>query len=120
MIPRTAVEAAQQALAELRQQVQMLDDEIARVAHNLTDLRAQSQAAEDRAMTAVRAGDDRAAKAALMEQYERTERAAALETDLEGLRALASECRRVLEVGDQLPGALAANPDVSDGPAQEG
>jgi phage shock protein A len=51
---------------------------------------------EQRAMDAIRACDDRAARAALVEMLPHAEDAAPLEADLTVLRAMADECRRWL------------------------
>jgi phage shock protein A len=84
----------------LRAEVTALETEITQIERRLDDLHAERRSTEQQAMTAIEAGDDRAAKAALEELAERADLGAPLEADLTVLRAMASECHRVLETID--------------------
>ena len=92
-----SAELKQAALADLRSQLADLDAEIVRIERQLGDLRAQCRVPEQRAMTAIRGGDDRAAKAALEEVRQLVETIAPLEADLKGLQAMTTEYRRALD-----------------------
>jgi len=84
------------ALARLRRELAGLEAEIVGVEGRLSRIRARQRVIEQRAMDAIRAGDDRAARAALVEMLPHAEDAAPLEADLTVLRAMADECRRWL------------------------
>jgi phage shock protein A len=84
------------ALESLHRELAGLEAEIAGVEGRLSDIRARQRMIEQRAMDAIRAGDDRAARAALIEMLPHAEDAAPLEADLTVLRAMADECRRWL------------------------
>lgn len=84
------------ALERLRHELSGLEAEITGVERRLVEIRARQRAVEQRAMDAIRAGDDRAARAALLEMMPHAEDAALLEADLTVLRAMADECRRWL------------------------
>jgi phage shock protein A len=86
----------QSALQRLRHELTGLEAEIVSVEGRLSEIRARRRVIEQRAMDAIRAGDDRAARAALVEMMPHAEDAAPLEADLTVLRAMADECRRWL------------------------
>lgn len=86
----------QSALQRLRRELAGLETEIVGVEGRLSEIRARQHLIEQRAMDAIRAGDDRAARAALVEMMPHAEAAAPLEADLTVLRAMADECRRWL------------------------
>jgi len=90
-------EAENSALATLRAQLAELENEIAAIEHRLDEVRAAQRAVEERAMTAIRAGDDAAAKRALMEMIPHAEAAVPLEADLKVVRAIADACRWFLQ-----------------------
>jgi phage shock protein A len=84
------------ALGQLRRELAGLEAEIVAVDGRLSEIRARQRVIQQRAMDAIRAGDDRAARAALIEMMPHAEDAAPLEADLTVLRAMADECRRWL------------------------
>jgi hypothetical protein len=86
----------QSGLQQLRRELAGLETEIVGVEGRLSEIRARQRVIEQRAMDAIRAGDDRAARAALVEMMPHAEAAAPLEADLTVLRAMADECRRWL------------------------
>jgi phage shock protein A len=81
------------SLATLRVQLAEIEREIARVEHVAAERKAAAGTWERRAMHAIAAGNDHAAKTALIEQSAHVEAAAAFEPDLTVLRAIAAECR---------------------------
>lgn len=89
------------ALEDLREQRAALEAEIARLEREQTARWARNQPIEERAMEAIRAGDDRSAKMAL-EQLQAAEADSLLDADLTVLRALADECRDFLATVDQV------------------
>jgi len=81
-----------EAAGELRQQIRELETELVAATRKLADARSRSETIERRAMDAVRAGDDRVARDALVELQPHVEEAALIEADIKVLRALLSEC----------------------------
>src|SRR5262245_25784170 len=90
-------ESENSALATLRGQLAELESEVAAIEHRLDQVRAAQRAVEERAMAAIRAGDDLVAKRALMEMIPHAEAAVPLEADLKVVRAMADACRWFLE-----------------------
>ena len=80
----------------LRAEIAGLETEMAESQRALADLEATMRAVETRAMEALRAGDDLAARAALREMKSPAEKAAALTDDLKVLRAILDECHDFL------------------------
>jgi phage shock protein A len=77
---------------QLRAEIASLEAEMAESQRALADLEAKMRAAETRAMEAIRAGDQQAARASLLEQGAHAEKAGALADDLKVLRAILDEC----------------------------
>jgi hypothetical protein len=77
---------------QLRVQMSALENETTELTQNLSNLRAFAAAAQDRAMQAIRGGDDCAAREFLMEQGGYLEKAVLIEADLKVLRAILDEC----------------------------
>ena len=80
------------AADQLRREILALESELRESTLALADAQATAAAAETRAMGAIRAGDDRAARASLLEQQVYTERAAVIAADAGVLRAILDEC----------------------------
>ena len=74
----------------------------------LADVQARVAAAEVRAMEAIRAGDDRAARASLVAMQADAERAALIAADLKVLRAILDECREFAKAAN----ASASRPEL--------
>jgi phage shock protein A len=81
------------SLDTLRLQLDEIEQEIAHVELVAAEKKAAAGMWERRAMHAIAAGNDHAAKTALIEQSAHVEAAAAFEPDLTVLRAIAAECR---------------------------
>ena len=81
------------AADRLQTEISALEGELAESTQALADVHARVAAAEVRAMEAVRAGDDRAARASLVGMQADAERAASIAADLKVLRAILDECR---------------------------
>jgi chromosome segregation ATPase len=98
ILPRASasslVVSPDEAMASLREQAAKLDEEIERVQRRLSEILAQKQDAEQRAVRAIKNGDDRTAKWAIKEHEAHDEAVAGLEADLTVLRATLTECRR--------------------------
>ena len=77
----------------LQAEISALEGEMTESIQVLADVQARVAAAEVRAMEAVRAGDDRAARASLVAMQADAERAALIAADLKVLRAILDECR---------------------------
>lgn len=88
---RSTVEDARPA-DELRAQISALENELAESEHALADIESQAAAVEARAMDAIRSGDDRTARTALLAEQELTDKAAAIGADRRVLRAILEEC----------------------------
>jgi phage shock protein A len=98
--------SANNALEDLRAQIAELEEEIVKIERERAELRAHNRPTEERAMVAIRVGDDRTAKAALDALQASAEVDTLFEADLTVLRALAGECRDFLATVDQeAPGA---------------
>jgi hypothetical protein len=80
------------AANQLRLEVSALESELRESMRALADAQATAAAAEARAMKAIRAGDDRAARASLLDQQAHTEKAAVIAADAHVLRAILDEC----------------------------
>lgn len=80
------------AADQLRADMSALEEEMTASMQALADIKARAAAAEARAMDAICAGDDHAARAAVVEQQAHAEKAAAIEADLKVLRAILDEC----------------------------
>ncbi len=78
---------------KLQAEISALEGEMAESIQALADVHARVAAAEVRAMEAIRAGDDRAARASLVGMQADAERAASIAADLKVLRAILDECR---------------------------
>jgi hypothetical protein len=91
---------ANNAAAQLRAELVALETEVAAIEQTSSDIWARAETCEQRAMRAIKAGDDQSARRALMEQQTHVERATPLEADLTVLRALAAECRFALNTVD--------------------
>jgi hypothetical protein len=76
----------------LQAEIEALEGEMAESMRVLADAQARVAAAEARAIAAVRAGDDSAARAALLATQADAERVALIEADLKVLRAILDEC----------------------------
>ena len=98
---------ATESAAELRQHVGTLEADLAEVSAKIADIRTRAAAVERRAMDAIRAGDDRGARDALVEQHAHTEDLAALEADAQVLRAILSECYDSLKISADGAGPVA-------------
>lgn len=79
------------AASELRQHIAALESELVQASGKLIEIRSRALVVEHRAMEAIRAGDDRAACDALIEQQARTEEAALLEADIQAVRETLAE-----------------------------
>jgi phage shock protein A len=90
-------EAADSALASLRAELTELESEIVAIERRLSDVRAQQHTIEVRAIEAIYAGDDLAARSALWDATPHAEAAASLEADLKVARAMADACRWFLD-----------------------
>ena len=88
------------APARLRAELDALEHDIAGIEQTLSEILARAETSEQRAMRAIKAGDDRAARQALTEQQTHAEETTSLEADLTVLRALAAECRFALGMTD--------------------
>lgn len=90
-----------------------LETEIAAIERELADIRARDAFFQVRAMRAIAAGNDIAAKEALSEQMASLDTTEALQADLTVLRAMADECRRALsEFADGSVGGDGRRQDV--------
>jgi phage shock protein A len=94
---RVRVLSTDEAMASLREQAEALDGEIVGVLRRRSDLLGQQSAVAQRAMHAIRMGDDRTAHRVLKDSEALTEALIAIEADLKVLRAMSTECRRALE-----------------------
>jgi hypothetical protein len=81
------------AADRLQAEISALEGEFAASRQVLADVQARVAAAGARAMKAIRAGDDSAARAALLDTQADAEKAALIEADLKVLRAILDECR---------------------------
>ena len=90
----TALEKHADAADQLRADIAALEKDMAESMKTLQDLAARAAAAEARAFAAVQAGDDRTARAAVLEWQEHGDKAAAIAADLELLRAILDECHQ--------------------------
>jgi phage shock protein A len=86
-------------VAALREGVRVLEADIAAVEARLETERHRANAAETRAMNAIRATDDAAARQALLEQRRFAEACEELRADVDVLHAMLAECRSVLTQG---------------------
>jgi len=77
----------------LQAEISALEGDMNESIQVLADVQARVAAAEVRAMEAIRAGDDRAARASLVAMQADAERAALIAADLKVLRAILDECR---------------------------
>ena len=105
-----------QARTELRQQADALEAEVARGRQRLAQIRAEALVREERAMAAIRTGQDHAARMALVDHKGAAEEAAAIEADLRVLDAILAECYLHLEISTRPESAAA--PDLAP-PANE-
>ena len=80
------------AADDLRADISTLEGQIAEEMKVLEEMKARAATAEARAMNAIRAGNDHAARDALLEAQAVVERAAAVEADLKVMRAILDEC----------------------------
>jgi hypothetical protein len=85
-----------QVARRLQEQLAALEAELARTSRALAESLLRQAEAERRAFAAVSAGDDRAARRALVEQKTENEQAALLEADRRVLQVLVDECRDAL------------------------
>lgn len=85
---------------QLRADIASLEAEEAASTRHLAELEERGRAAEARAVEAIHAGDDGAARAALVELQSLAEKAAAIVADLQVLRGILDECR---ELVDRMP-----------------
>ena len=95
-MPRASTSSAERARAaeQLRADMSALNQEMAESTQALADIEARAATAEGRAMKAIHASDDCAARVALLEQLSYVEKAATLAADLKVLRAILDECHR--------------------------
>jgi hypothetical protein len=96
-------EARAHATNQLRADVSALENELTESTRVLAEVESRAAAAEARAMKAIRAGDDRAARASLLELQTYVEKAAAVGADLKVLRCILDEC---YQFANTLSGAL--------------
>ncbi|HEX4685126.1 MAG TPA: hypothetical protein VH277_20580 [Gemmatimonadaceae bacterium] len=89
-------EASTDGPGELRRQIAELEADLAAARGKRTHVRLTAAAAEQRAMNAIHAGNERAARDALMEQQSYAEEAAGLEADIRVVSALLAECYEFL------------------------
>jgi hypothetical protein len=80
------------AANQLRLEISALESEMRESMRALADAQATAAAAEARAMEAIRAGDDRAARASLLDLQVHAEKAAVIAADAHVLRAILDEC----------------------------
>ena len=81
-----------------------LETEVAESRRVFANMEARAAAAEARALEAIRAGDELAARARLLEQQTYVEKAAAVRADLKVLRAILDQCYEVAnELSDSPP-----------------
>jgi len=92
LFPSSAAPARDVTPDRLRADIAELETELAESQRALADLEARAGAAQTRAMEAIRAGDDRTARASLLEQEWHAEKVAAVAADLKVLRAILDEC----------------------------
>jgi hypothetical protein len=102
---------AERAMGSLREQAEALGGEIVGVLRRRSDLLGQKSAAEQRAVRAIKMGDDSTAKWAIKEHEAHCEAVASIEADLTVLRAMLAECQRALET----PANEASIPGVNRG-----
>ncbi len=88
------------ARSDLRDQATALEAELARNRERLTAIRSRVAVVEERAMTAIRAGHDRASRDVLLELQAELEDAAAIEADIHVLTAILAECHTYLDPVD--------------------
>ena len=77
----------------LRAEIAALEADLADDERAMTELEARMGVVEARAIDAVRAGDDRAARTAFLEHQAQAEQLATLAADTKVLRAILAECR---------------------------
>lgn len=87
---------AKEPAGRLREIAREFENELARITAQRSILEKRAAEAEASAMKAVRADDDRAARAALLEQWASTTELAQLEADAHVLRSLLDEVREFL------------------------
>lgn len=103
-LPSTSFEERARAAEQLRADMSALESEMTESTQVLADIEARAATAEARAMEAIRAGDDRAARASLLQQQAYVAKAAAVGADLKVLRAILDECYRFAnELSDSPP-----------------
>lgn len=83
-------------VSALHEAAQALEADLAAVEARLATKRERTSAAEARAISAIRARDDAAAREALLEQQALVEACHELQADAEVLHAMLAECRTVL------------------------
>lgn len=93
------------ALAQLRQHLVDVEREISLVENGVQQEVASALVWEERAMLAIRRGDDWTARDALMHGAEHIEAVAVPKADLRVLKALADECRLAIAEAEQRPSA---------------
>ena len=87
----------------LQAEIAGLEAGIAAAEQQISEIRAAAAATEHSAMEAIRAGDDRLARSALMELRDRVDEAKRMEADVAVLRALLDESRDFLARKDLAP-----------------
>ena len=92
--PATDVAAV---VADLREQLSALEAQAVEIASSLNREIARASEAEERAMTAVREGDDMGARAALTENQDAVDAAGILQAELTLLKDMAVTCREAVE-----------------------
>ena len=94
--PRASESPEERARAadQFRTDIAALENDMAESTRALADLTKRAGVVEARAMTAIGAGDDRTARAFLLEYQAYAEKVAAIEADLKVLRAILDECHQ--------------------------